>query len=173
MPVPVIRQSDKTVVYYCNAAGRIILAPDSRMRPEQCGLDPANWKRCEATGAREIEKVSLVLSRQIWEEKRQREVTKKIREIGFLQQREASARLRAAQRHSPEDVKVNLQLERDWKRKQDQVLDLIAMEFDPTKRSSALDIELHEQADTTGTIQKRQGIYSESGKGKRTVQVAM
>ena len=53
---------DAVVVYFAHQSGRLVLAPDTRMKPEQCGMDPRHWRRCEAVGAREIEKISLILS---------------------------------------------------------------------------------------------------------------
>ena len=151
---------DNTFAYFCNQAGRIIPAPDTRMSPVQCGLDPANWKRCEAVGAREIEKVSLIISRQLWEEKRNREVGKKLREMQFLRQMEIKAKLQRLKNFSPKDVHVNEQLERDWKRKQNGLITLIESEFIPERRNTALDVEIHEQSTSpsAGIFQKRAGV---------------
>jgi hypothetical protein len=135
---------DNVFVYFAHQSGRLMPAPDTRMKPEQCGLDPAQWRRCEAVGVREIEKVSLILSRQAWEEKKARHVTQKLREMAFLQQREVSARLRRAVGFSAKDQQANENLERRWKQKQDQLLALVAMEFTPGKRHTALEVELQD-----------------------------
>ena len=150
---------DSVFVYFAHANGRLVPAPDTRMKPEQCGLDPTQWRRCEAVGAKEIEKVSLILSKQAWEEKKSRHVTQKIREMAFLQQREVSARLRRAIGFSPNDPKQNENLERRWKQKQDQLLALVATEFDPTRRHTALEVELHSAPINPHSLgKKRQGV---------------
>lgn len=153
---PIIQHSDKVFAYFCNAAGKIIPAPDTRMTPKQCGLGP-EWRRCEAVGAKEIEKVSLIISRQLWEEKKQLKVQQKLREMEFLKEREVSAKLRGAKNFSPHDVEVNRDRERIWNRKQDQLLALIYEEFDPTKRHTALAMELGDASIARGP-KKHEGI---------------
>jgi hypothetical protein len=150
---------DSVFAYFAHANGRLMPAPDTRMKPEQCGLDPKQWRRCEAVGAKEIERVSLILSRQLWEEKKNRQVGQKIREMAFLQQRQASAKLRRAMAFSPKDAEVNKKLERRWQEKQDQLVSLIAMEFDPAKRHTALDVELSDAPINPHHLgQKPQGV---------------
>lgn len=160
MGVPLITRSDRTFVYFVDAAGKILPAPDTRVTAEQLGLNPNLWKRCEATGSREIEKVSLRLSKQMFEEKKARHVGQKLREMAFLKDRALSAKLRAAQGYTAKDVEVNRNLEKKWIKKQDEALALIALEFDPSSRHTALDIELKEQSMSplAGVFEKRQGI---------------
>lgn len=151
---------DNVFVYFAHQSGRLVGAPDSRMKPEQCGLDPKQWRRCEAVGVREIERISIILSRQLWEEKKARHVGQKLRELAFLQQREASARLRRAQVFSPNDQKVNENLERRWRMKQDQLLALVATEFKPENRHTALEVELQDAPINPHHLgQKRQGVH--------------
>jgi hypothetical protein len=134
-------------------------APDTRMKPEHCGLDPKVWRRCEAVGAKEIERVSLILSRQLWEDKKARHVSQKLREMAFVQERAMSARLRKAVGFTAKDVEVNARLERRWKEKEDSLLALIATEFDPSKRHTALDIELSEAPINPHHLgKKREGV---------------
>ena len=136
--------SDAVFFYFAHQSGRLMPAPDTRMLPEQCGLDPKQWRRCEAKGPREIEKVSLILSRQAFEEWKDRKVGQILREMDFLKQRAASARLRRAVNFSVKDVQVNERLEKRWNRKQEQMLALVLQEFDPTKRDTALEMELRD-----------------------------
>lgn len=133
---------DSVVVYFAHMDGRLILAPDTRMKPENCGLDPKQWRRCEAVGAKEIEKVSIILGKQAWEAKKARKVSQVLREMDFLKQRAVSAKLRKAQGFNANDVQMNAKLERKWDSKQDQMLALIAEEFRPESRNVALDMEL-------------------------------
>jgi uncharacterized protein YndB with AHSA1/START domain len=64
--------------------------------------------------------------------------------MDFLKQRAASARLRRAVNFSVKDVQMNERLELRWNWKQNQMLKLIAQEFDPQKRNTALEVELRE-----------------------------
>jgi hypothetical protein len=114
------------------------------MRVEQCGLDPKKWRRCEALGAREIERVSLILSKQAWEQKKARKVGQILREMDFLKQRAVSARLRRAVNFTAKDAQVNERLEQRWNQKQDAMLALIAEEFRPEARNTALEMELRD-----------------------------
>ncbi len=136
--------SDKTFVYFAHQSGRLIPAPDTRMSVIQCGLDPNVWRRCEAVGAKEIEKVSIILSRQAWETKKERKISQILREMNFLKQRAVSARLRRAVNFSPKDVQVNARLEKKWDAKQDQMLRLICEEFKPESRNTALEMEMRD-----------------------------
>jgi hypothetical protein len=135
---------DSVFVYFAHQSGRLMAAPDTRMKPEHCGLNSRHWRRCEAVGRKEIERVSLILSRQLWEDKKARHVGQKLREMAFLQEREVSAKLRRAQSFSPNDATKNAEQEKRWKRRQDELTTLIAQEFKPENRHTALDIELHE-----------------------------
>ena len=150
---------DAIFVYFSHQSGRLIPAPDTRMTPLQCGLDPKQWRRCEAKGPHEIEKVSLILSKQAWEEKKNRKVTQILREMDFLKQRAASARLRKATNFSAKDVQMNERLEKRWDQKQNAMLALIVSEFDPTKRDTALEMELRDAPINPHRLgQKRTGV---------------
>ena len=153
-------QKDSIFAYFVNAAGKIIPAPDTRVSARQVGLDPEKWRRCEAYGIREIEKVSIVISRQLWEEKKQRTVLQRIREKNFLDQLAIRARLRMAQGFSKNDISLNQQLLAKCRRHEDELMQLIVSEFDPTKRHTALAIELHEESTSPlrNVGAKRQGI---------------
>ena len=151
--------SDKVFCYFAHASGRLVPAPDTRMRPEQCGMDPRHWERCEAVGAKEIERVSLILSRQIFEDQKARKVGQILREMEFLKQRAVSARLRRATNFSPKDVQANERLEQRWKRKQDLMLAVVVSEFDATKRNAALEVELRDAPVNPHHLgHKRQGV---------------
>ena len=155
----IIQHKDSTVAYFVNAAGKIVPAPDSRVSPAQCGLGP-EWRRCEATGAREIEKVSLALSRQRWEEKKQRTVQQHLREKAFIDQVRARCRIRAAQSFSENDVSINRQIQKKIEAREEALYQLIVSEFDMTNRHTAFDMELSEQSTSplANGAKKRQGI---------------
>ena len=153
---------DNVFVYYVSPKGEIEPAPDSRISEAQMRRWPGyeHWRRCEAVGAREIEKVSLVLSRQMWEKKKLQTVQQRIREIDFIKQIGIRARLRAAASFSKNDVSINRQLEARTRKAEQDLLDLIVSEFDPSARRSALEIELHEESTSplAKVGQKREGI---------------
>lgn len=141
----VTHTTDKTFVYAVNAAGRIIPLPDTRMSVQQCGLNPREWRRCEAVGAREIEKISIIISRQLWEQKKVMSVTQKLREKAMLDQLKARCRIRAAQGFSENDVSLNRQIEQKCERHEAEMIALIVSEFDPTRRNTGLEMELSER----------------------------
>lgn len=150
---------DSVFVYFAHQSGRLVAAPDTRMKPEQCGLDPKVWRRCEAKGPREIERVSIILSKQLWEEKKARKVGQILREMDFLKQRAVSARLRRASGFSVNDQKQNEKLEQRWNQKQDRMLALIVEEFRPETRNTALEIELKDAPINPHHLgHKRQGV---------------
>jgi hypothetical protein len=138
--------SDSKFAYFVNAAGRILEAPDTRMTVEQCGLNPAEWKRCVAEGAKEIERVSLIISRQYWEGKKERTAAQHLREKGYIEQAKARCRIRAAQNFSKNDVSLNRQIIDRYNRREDELIKFIVSEFNPSLRNTALDMELHDES---------------------------
>lgn len=139
---------DNVMTYFACSDGTLMLAPDTRVSPQQCGLDPKLWRKCEAVGAREMEAVSVILARQEFEKKRKMKVGKALRELEFLRQSRAGARLRASMNYSPNDVRANNLQEQRWKIREDHYLNIIASEidpsqgFDPAKRTTMLEVEM-------------------------------
>ena len=136
---------DNLVVYWTSPKGEIQIAPDSRISQYQLDNyfpEYRGWKRCEANGAKEIEKIALIVSRQEFERKKKMKVEQHLREWESLEFLETSAKLNIAKRYSPRDIEVNKKnLQRTEKRKQ-KVLDAICAEFDPTRRTTFLDVEI-------------------------------
>jgi len=141
-------QRDNVMVYFARCDGKIMLAPDTRVSPKQCGLDPNKWRRCEAVGAKEIEQVSVILARQEYENKRQLKVRQSMQELEYIKTARINAKLRAAMNYSKNDVAASKLQERRWQVREDAALAIIASEldptkgFDPTKRSVYLEIEV-------------------------------
>ena len=141
-------ERDNVLVYYACSDGTLMLAPDTRVSPSQCGLDPKRWRRCEANGAKEMEAVSVILARQEFEKKRRMKVGRALRELEFLRQSRVGARLRASMNYSANDVRANLLQERRWAAREDYYLNIIASEvdpsqaFDPTRRTTMLEVEM-------------------------------
>jgi hypothetical protein len=138
---------DNVMSYFACADGTLMLAPDTRVSAQQCGLDSKRWRKCEAVGAKEMEQVSLILARQEFEKKRRMKVERALRELKFLRQSRAGARLRASMNYSANDVRANQLQERRWAAREDFYLNIIASEidpsqgFDPGKRTTILECE--------------------------------
>jgi hypothetical protein len=145
-------QKDNVLAYFACADGTLMLAPDTRVSPAQCGLDPRKWRRVEAHGAHEMEQVSVILARQEFEKKRRMKVERALRELEFLRQSRAGARLRASMNYSANDVRANQLQERRWAIREDYYLNIIASEidpsqgFDPASRTTMLACEAEEQS---------------------------
>jgi hypothetical protein len=141
-----IQHTDKTFVYYCNAAGDIIPAPDTRMSVAQSGMNPFVWRKCEAHGAKEIERVSLIMAEQAFNKKKQMTAGQHLREKASLDQLKVRAKLRIAQAFSEHDVRRNKQILAMAEARENKLLRVITSEFDPSKRTTALSIELEEES---------------------------
>ena len=143
---------DNRVVYFACCDGTLMLAPDTRLSPQQCGLPPTMWRRCEAVGAKEIEAVSVILARQEFEHRRKLKVQQALKELDFLKQARIGAKLRASMNYSKNDVAANQIQERQWQLREDRALAVIASEldpthcFDPTTREAMLQMERTEQS---------------------------
>lgn len=152
---------DNIVVYVCAPDGKIELAPDGRLTQSQLDrIGYKGWKRCEATGAREIERLSLQLSKQLFEEKKKMKVQQHLRENAALQQLMVRCRLRKAQKFSPKDVEMNNKILERARRTETSFMDIICTQFDPSTRSSALHIEVKPQSTSplAGVGQKTEGL---------------
>ncbi len=145
---------DNVVAYFSSVDGTLMLAPSTNISPQQCGLDPRRWRRFEAVGAREIERISVILARQEFEHKRKLKVNQAIRELEFLNQAEAGARIRRAMNYSKADVAANALQEKRWAARREAALSAIASEvnsssgFDSQKRTVYLEMEVHEQSNS-------------------------
>ena len=140
-------ETDAKLAYFACSDGTLMLAPDTRVSAQQCGLDPKRWRKCEASGAKEMEAVSVILARQEFEKKRRMKVERALRELEFLRQSRAGARLRASMNYSANDVRANKLQERRWAAREDYYLNIIASEvnpshgFDPASRTTMLECE--------------------------------
>ena len=151
---------DNVFAYFVNQKGEIMPAPDSRVTVRQCGLDPDKWRRFEAQGANEIEKISVMLSRQMFEKKKQMKVQQHLRERFTLEQLKFRCKLRAAQGYSKNDEELNKKILARAEKAENQLYAVIASEFDPTCRNTALAIEAKEQSTSklAHVGQKKMGI---------------
>ncbi len=143
---------DNRVAYFACCDGTLMLAPDTRLSPAQCGLPPQLCRRCEAVGAKEIEAVSVILARQEFEHRRKLKVQQAMKEIEFIKQSRIGAKLRASMNYSKNDVAANQIQERQWAMREERALAVIASEldpthtFDPTNREVMLQMESTEQS---------------------------
>jgi hypothetical protein len=139
---------DSVFVYWVSPKGEIQPAADSRITEGQLQRWPEyrHWRRCEATGPKEIEKVSVIISRQLWEKKKQMKVQQHIREKFELDQLAFRAKLRIAQGFSKNDEEMNRRILQRAQQNEANLLKLIISEFDPTTRTTALDMEVRPQS---------------------------
>lgn len=139
--------SDRTVVYLCSPKGEIELAPDGRLTRAQLDkIGYKSWRRCEATGVREIERLSIILSRQEFERKKQMKVEQHLREKFELDQLKVRCKLRMAQGYSRDDEELNSRILQRANRAEEGLYRVIASEFNPGQRTTALEIEVREQS---------------------------
>jgi hypothetical protein len=152
---------DNIVVYVCSPKGELELVPDGRLTQAQLNrIGYKGWRRCEAVGAREIEKVSLILSRQLFEKRKMMKVGQALREMEIVKQGQISARIRRAQNFSKADAELNAQLEKRWALREAAALSVIASEFNPEKRTTALQMELRPRSTSkvANIGQKKEGL---------------
>lgn len=154
---------DNVVVYLCSPAGEIELAPDGRLTQKQLDkIGYKGWRRCEAVGAREIEKISLILSRQMFERKKLEKVQQHLREKAELDQLVVRCKLRLAQGYSKNDEEMNKRILARAQRSEDALMKLIASQFDPATRTTALQMEVKPRSTSpvAELAQKQEGILA-------------
>lgn len=152
---------DNVVVYVCSPKGDIELAPDNRMTQSQLDrIGYKGWKRCEAVGTKEIERLSVKLSKQLWEQKKQMKIGQHLREKADLDQLMVRCRLRMAQCYSKNDQEMNKRILQRAANNENMLMRLIASEFDPSIRTSGLEMEVRAQSTSkvANIAQKRQGV---------------
>ena len=137
---------DSVFVYWASPKGELQQAIDSRITEAQLQRWPEyrHWRRCEAVGPKEIEKVSIIISRQMWEKKKQMKIAQHMREIDEMKQLGYRCRIRMAQGYSKNDVEMNERNLKRVKRAEDNLYKLICSEFDPTIRTQILEMEVKE-----------------------------
>lgn len=153
---------DNVFVYWVSPKGEIQPAADSRISQEQLNRwkEYRHWRRCEAVGAREIEKISLILSRQLWEKKKAEKVQQHLREKAELDQLAFRCKLRLAQGFSKNDEEMNKKILARAQRSEDALMNLIASEFDPSMRTTALQMEVKPKSTSpvANLGQKQEGL---------------
>lgn len=140
--------SDRIFVYWVSPKGEIQPAPDTRISEAQLRKMPEykHWRRCEAVGAREIEKVSLILSKQMFEQKKKMKVEQHLREKFAIDQLKVRCQLRLAQGYSKNDAEMNKRILERARESEDALYRVIASEFDPAMRTTSLAIEAKPQS---------------------------
>ena len=152
-------ESDRVVAYFVNIKGEKMLAPDTHVSVQQCGLHPLQWRREEATGAKEIERLSRDLSAQLWEKKRKQTAGQHLREKKFIDEVKIRCRLRIAQAYSENDAAMNRRILAGVEKREDDLVKMIVSTFDVSKRTSALAIEVAPQSANPHSLgQKKVGL---------------
>lgn len=139
---------DNIFVYWVSPKGEIQPAADTRITEAQLQKWPQyrHWRRCEAVGAKEIEKVSLIMSRQMWENKKKEKVQQHLREFKQMEQVRISATLNKAKNYSANDVAANELTLKRIERAESNFLKLVASEFNPSERTTSLQMEAKTQS---------------------------
>lgn len=154
--------SDRTFVYWVSPKGEIQPAADTRITQSQLQSWPEyrHWRRCEATGAKEIEKVSLIIARQHWEKKKLMKVQQHLREAEELKQLQIRCRLRRAQNFSKSDAELNAKVLKRAEHTESNFLKMVATSFSPDIRTTALQMEITPKSTSrvAGIAQKVEGI---------------
>lgn len=153
---------DNILVYWVSPKGEIQPAADTRITEAQLQRWPEyrHWRRCEAVGAKEIEKISLIIARQHWERKKLEKVQQHLREMDELKQLQIRAKLRKAQGYSKNDVEMNLRILKRAENTENNFLAAIGSQFNPGARTTALAIEIAPKSTSpvAGLAQKIEGI---------------
>jgi hypothetical protein len=152
---------DNVVVYLCSPKGEIELAPDNRMTQAQLDkIGYKKWKRCEAVGVKEIERLSGILAHQAFEQKKKLQIMQHMREKRDLDQLMVRCKLRLAQSYSANDVALNKRILQRAERNEALLLQIICSEFDPTTSRTALEMVVRPQSTSkvANIVQKRQGV---------------
>lgn len=153
---------DNIFVYWVSPKGEIQPAADTRITEAQLQRWPQyrHWRRFEAVGAAEIEKVSLIISRQMWENKKKEKVQQHLREFQQMEQVRISATLNKAKNFSANDVAANTLTLKRIDRAEANFLKLVASEFSPSTRTTSLQMEAKTQSTSpvARLAQKQEGL---------------
>lgn len=135
----------EVLTYYVSPSGEIQLAPDSRItNPSQVGRK--GWHCFEAKTAKEKEDVATRMAAQLWAKKRDMQVQQHMREASKRNELRASARIRLAKPKSEFDVLCNQRIIDRLDDDEQKFFKLLTDEFDPTKRTSGLEMEWKDAA---------------------------
>jgi hypothetical protein len=148
---------DETLLYYVSASGEIMLAPDNRVTPQKLGL--VGWHAFSARTAKEKDDVAARMAAQLYDKKKKMKVEQRMREQAKRDGLRACARIRLAKAASALDAECNRAIIRKMDEDDDAFFRELAAEFDPTNRTSGLEIEFKEKPlDRAARGEKRQGI---------------
>jgi hypothetical protein len=132
---------DETLVYFVNKFdGEIRLSPDNRIRDPR-KLNWEKWSMFEAKTAREKDSVSARMAEQLWRRKKSMEIERLMREQEARNMMRNSAKLRQARSPSKLDYDLNQRVLDKIDADEDKFYRLLCEEFDPSKRTSGLEIE--------------------------------
>lgn len=136
---------DETLVYYVSPRGEIVLAPDNRIKDPALVGKPS-WHCFEAVTAKEKESIATRMAAQLWAKKKDMEIARHMREQAKRNELRASAHLRLARSTNKFDAECQKAIIRKMDEDDEKFFRLLAEEFDPTRRTSGLEIEFREAA---------------------------
>lgn len=136
---------NEVMIYFVSPKGEVILSPDNRI------TDPAKvgrpgWHSFEARTAKEKEDVAARMAAQLWAKKKDMQIQQHVREQKKRNELRASAQLRLAQSKTAFDAECQKAIIRRMDEDDEKFFHLLSDEFDPTKRTSGLEIEWKEAA---------------------------
>lgn len=139
--------ADESLCYFVQKfTGEIRLSPDNRITdPRKLGWNPADWGMYEAKTAREKDAVSARMAEQLWSKKKDMEVSRFMREQETRNMMRNSAKIRQAKSPSKLDYDLNQRVLDKVDADEDKFYRLLCEEFDPSKRTSGLEIEWSSQ----------------------------
>lgn len=137
--------TNEVLTYWVGPNGEYMLAPDNRITdPSKVGKK--GWHSFEAKTAKEKEAVAAKMAEQLWDKKKNMEVQKFMREAEARNMMRNSAKIRQAKSPSRLDFELNQRILDKIEADEDKFYRLLAEEFDPTKRTSGLEMEYKEAA---------------------------
>lgn len=146
--------SVEAVVYWVNAAGYMMMAPHTKMKPFP------GWNRVEMTTVHEIEAFSRRFAKQEADKIKNMKADEHLRNIKRRNDMRTACRLRIAQGHSEADVMMNRRILESLER-QDNAL-LKAISEDSTMVTGCLEIEKHDNT----TLEANKAQY-----GKKSMEI--
>lgn len=126
-------------------SGEVVLAPDNRCT-DPAKVGKKGWFCVEAKSAKDKEFYAAKMAEQLWQKQKDMKIQQHMREASKRNELRASAKIRLAKSHTQVDALCNQKILERLDEDEQKFFKLLSEEFDPTKRTSGLEIEWKEQA---------------------------
>jgi len=134
---------NETTVFYVSPAGEVQIAPDNRCT-DPARMGKKGWHAVEAKTAKEKEYYAAKMAEQLWLKKKDMKIQQHMREQSRRNELRASAQIRLAKSPSKLDALCNQKIIERMDEDESKFFKLLCEEFDPTKRTSGLEMEFKE-----------------------------